>query len=454
MKNLFLVLIISQIIICCKEKNKIENRNGIFVNNVEVLLNREIPQLQTEHNVPAVGIALIDNGKIKLLKVYGEHQLGTSAPENTIFNVASITKTITTMTVLRLVSQGQWTLDEPLYNYWIDSDIIDDSLHTKITSRHALTHSIGFNNWRRMNESGKLEIDFEPGTRYQYSGEGMEYLKMAVEKKFDTDFGAFVDSLLFQSLGMKDATLNWIPEKDTVRFAKWFNGKGEEHAVNDYSTPETSAADDLLTTVKDLAIFGIAVMDLTIIDTELYEEMVKPQMFIHQNAHQGLGWKIVQNLPDDNYILNHDGGDIGVATTLILLPNTKSGIIVLTNGDNGRIICNSIVKKTISFGNKVIQKLYWGGEIPEIITVDPNIIKKYSGTYQTNQGTQLSFWVKENALKLEGEGIPGVEIYPKSDHEFFPSDFEVFFNFQENGDEVTFQLLIQGENTLEGTKIE
>ena len=454
MKRLFLFLICSQLIFSCKEVNNTENKDAIFVDDVTELLNREIPQLQTEQNVPAVGIALIENGKIKLLKVYGEHQLGNAAPANTIFNVASITKTITTMTVLKLVSQGQWSLDEPLYKYWIDNDIIDDSLHTRITTRHALTHSIGFNNWRRMNESGKLEIDFEPGTRYQYSGEGMEYLKMAIEKKYDTDFGAIVDSVLFRPLGMQDATLNWIQEKDTVRFAKWFNGKGEEHVVNDYSTPKTSAADDLLITVKDLAIFGIAVMDSSIINSKLYEEMIRPQMSIHKNAHQGLGWKIVRGLPENNYILNHDGGDMGVATTLILLPKSKSGIIVLTNGDNGRIICNSIVKKTISFGNQVIQKLYWGGEIPEIITIDPNILKKYSGSYQTNQGTQLNFLVKENALKLEGEGIPGVEIYPKSDHEFFPSDFEVFFNFQENGDEVTFQLLIQGENTLEGTKIE
>lgn len=428
-----------------------ENKNQMFFPNTIHVLDREVPKLQIEQNVPTVGLSLIENGKVKFIKVYGEHQYRKSAPKNTIFNVASITKVITTMTTLRLIDQGKWKLDEPLYNYWVDSDLKNDPRYKKLTTRHSLSHTTGFKNWRRMNASGKLEIDFEPGTKYQYSGEGMEYLKEALENKFGMDLEQLAKSLIFNPLEMDNSTLKWLTNEQKKRFAKWYDGNGKEHNAR-YNTYNVSAADDLLTTVEDLSKFGIAVMNNTIINKTLFKEMVKPQIDIHHNAQQGLGWTIVNNLPNENYAINHDGGDTGVATTIILLPNSKSGIIVFTNGDNGRIICNAIVKKAITFGDEIIQKLYWGGEIPKVITINNDLLKKYSGSYQTNQNTRLSFIVKNNALKIEGEGVPGVEIYPKSNNEFFPTDFEVFFKFTNVKEGVKFELINQGKVVLEGIK--
>ncbi len=440
-------------VLSCKEK-EIPNgtQRSVFTEDIVSILNHEIPQLQLEYKVPAVGIGLIERGNVKLTKVYGEHQLGKEAPQHTIFNVASITKVITTMTVLKLVENGSWSIDEPLDKYWVDPDVVNDSLHKMITSKHALTHTIGFKNWRRMDTSGLLKFDFVPGEKYQYSGEGMEYLKNALENRFGRDLGVLTDSLLFTPLSMEDTTLKWISDKDTLRFAKWHNSNGEEHAIEDYSTPNADAADDLLITVNDLIKFGIAVMDSSIIESKLFKEMVKPQTVIHNNAKQGLGWTIVQDLPHQEYAINHDGGDIGVATTIILLPKSQSGIVVLTNGDNGRILCNALVKKAITFGDEIIKKLYWGGEIPEIINLEPEIIQNYSGNYITNQNTQVSFVIRDNALKIKGEGIPSVEIYPRSKTEFFPADFEVFFNFKTTDSVNEFELISQGKTILRGIK--
>jgi len=438
----------------CNGQGDNEVKKEFFVPRIEDLLKEEIPRLLEEQNVPAAGVGLIEDGQIKFIHVFGEHQLGIRAPENTIFNVASITKVITAMITLKLISQKQWELDEPLHNYWVDPDLKNNSLHKKITTRHALSHSIGFKNWRRMNETRKLEFDFEPGTKYQYSGEGIEYLRMALENRFSKDLGLLADSLLFRPLNMADATLKWISDQDTIRFAKWYDGNKNEHQVLDYSTPNASAADDLLITVEDLAKFGIAVMDTSLIDEKLFKEMIRSQVKIHNNAQQGLGWTVVNNLPNDNYLINHDGGDRGVATTIMLFPISQNGIIVFTNGDNGRIVCNSIVKKAIKFGNKIIQKLYWGGDIPEIIKIDPILLENYSGVYQTNQNTEISFTVEGNALKIRGEGVPGVEIYPKSITEFFPADFEVFFKFYETNEGFCFKLLSQEKIILEGTKQE
>jgi CubicO group peptidase (beta-lactamase class C family) len=59
----------------------------------------------------------------------GELKPGVPAPRNTIFNVASLTKSVVALLALKLVSTGKWSLDEPLDKYWVDPDIKDDPRH-------------------------------------------------------------------------------------------------------------------------------------------------------------------------------------------------------------------------------------------------------------------------------------------------------------------------------------
>ncbi len=125
--------------------------NSQISKDVKRKLEEKVPIWLSENNVPAVGIGIIENGKIEYAKVFGELQKGVPAPDNTIFNVASITKTVVTMLTLKLVETGQWDLDEPLSDYWVDPDVASDSLHTRLTSRHVLTHQTGFANWRSDN---------------------------------------------------------------------------------------------------------------------------------------------------------------------------------------------------------------------------------------------------------------------------------------------------------------
>lgn len=130
----------------------------------------EIEKWLREKNVPALGIGIINDGKLQQVKVFGEIKNGVAAPYNTIFNIASLTKPVTALVALRLVSMGSWKLDEPLYKYWTDPDIADDPRNKKLTTRNILSHQAGFTNWRWMNDDKKLSFQFDPGTRYQYSG--------------------------------------------------------------------------------------------------------------------------------------------------------------------------------------------------------------------------------------------------------------------------------------------
>jgi CubicO group peptidase (beta-lactamase class C family) len=143
-----------------------------------------IETYQKYYRIPGVSLALIKDGQLVYHKTYGVRNTmtGDKVDENTLFEAASITKPVFAFAVQRLAERGVIDLDKPLYLYLPYKDIEYDERYKLMTARHVLTHRTGFPNWRYMNEDGKLNLRFAPGTNYNYSGEGFEYLKMVVEK--------------------------------------------------------------------------------------------------------------------------------------------------------------------------------------------------------------------------------------------------------------------------------
>lgn len=143
-----------------------------------------VKSYQKIFGIPGVSLALIKDGKVIYHKVYGDKNAATheKVDENTLFEAASVTKPVFSFAVQRLAERGIIDLDKPLYLYLPYPDIAHDDRYKLITARHVLTHRTGFPNWRSMNADGKLNIMFTPGTSYNYSGEGFEYLKLVVEK--------------------------------------------------------------------------------------------------------------------------------------------------------------------------------------------------------------------------------------------------------------------------------
>jgi CubicO group peptidase (beta-lactamase class C family) len=143
-----------------------------------------IQTYQNYYGIPGVSLALIKDGKVVYHKTYGVKNTitGEKVDANTLFEAASITKPVFSFAVLRLAERGIIDLYKPLHHYLPFPDIAYDERYKLITARHVLTHRTGFPNWRWMNDDGKLNLKFTPGTDYNYSGEGFEYLKMVVEK--------------------------------------------------------------------------------------------------------------------------------------------------------------------------------------------------------------------------------------------------------------------------------
>lgn len=147
-------------------------------------VDRFIETYQNYYGIPGVSLALIKDGKLVYHKTYGvkNSMTGEKVDDNTLFEAASVTKPVFALAVEKLAGRGVIDLDRPLYQYLPYKDIEYDERYKLITARHVLTHRTGFPNWRWMNPDGKLDLKFTPGTKFGYSGEGFEYLKMVVEK--------------------------------------------------------------------------------------------------------------------------------------------------------------------------------------------------------------------------------------------------------------------------------
>jgi CubicO group peptidase (beta-lactamase class C family) len=319
------------------------------VNNPNV---ESIKKQLIDQKIPAVAIGIISEGKIVKIISEGHNDMNRAIDSKTIFDVASLTKTITTLIALKLVDSNSWDLDEPLFKYWIDPDVKDNPNHKKLTTRHVLSHRTGFLNWRWMHETKKLTFDFEPGKKFKYSGEGYEYLRKALEVKFEKSLEELSDSLVFKPLKMKRSSLIWndnIMKKD---FAGTHNKTGKPYEYE--KSFKANAADNLLTTIEDFSNLAVEIINQNFLSQEIFKEMIKQQSIVREGIDFGLGWIVFNNLPNGEYALFNAGSDQGVNALTVLLPNSKRGMVVMTNGDNGRGMAMKLIAEILGDTGKQI----------------------------------------------------------------------------------------------------
>jgi len=415
----------------------------------------KITQWQQDLSIPNVAVGIINNGKIESAKVYGNTITDKPAPANMMFEVASVTKVVFTTLVLKLVEAKHWDLDEPLYHYYTDPDVAANPYSKLLTARHVLSQQTGFDNWRWMNETGKLVFNFKPGTRFNYSGEGMEYLRLAIEHKFNKPLQVLADSILFKPWRMTDTHHDWDGKANFSRYAHMYDVDGKEIIKTDYSI-QASAAAGITTTIGDMCRFALEVLNGAQLSPNLYNTMVTPQTVINPNLQQGLGWRVI-NLSTGEYALQHAGNDGGVAALMVLLPKTKRGIVVLTNADNGLVMCNNIARAVFTEGPEIIHKAYKStniSDVPPVFAMNEGELKEYTGDFKRADGVEVTVTIKNGGLVLRMAGIPLLNLIAEAENRFYLADMDVKITFDRDDDnKVEAVTIVDGANMVKCKKV-
>jgi len=299
-------------------------------------LKKSIPQYLKKSDVPGMSIALVRDGKLVWTGSFGVKNSKTKEPvtNKTIFEAASLSKPVVAYAVLKLFDEGRIDLDTPLNKYLGNNyDVGDDERLNLITARRVLSHTSGFPNWRNRN-SKRLPINFTPGKKFSYSGEGFVYLSKVVEKITAMKFDKFMEKSVFRPLGMSDSSFDWKQEFYNI---KVFNHDGLGKPVGQNAERGVNAASSLHTTAEDYAKFVIAVLDGKGLKKKTRTMMLTPQIYVHREKSPqiawGLGWGLELTL--DGKSLFHWGSNGNNKSFIVASEDSRDTVVFFTNGANG-----------------------------------------------------------------------------------------------------------------------
>lgn len=327
-----------------------------YASIAEAIPRATLPDMTTtlrEQRVESASVALIRDGRIVSAAAWGTAGLGRAATVATPYNLASLTKPLTAEVVLRLVSTGKLSLDEPMDRYWSDPDLANDPRRMKLTLRMALSHRTGLPNWR---DAKGLAFDHEPGTATGYSGEGYQYAARYAEHRTGQSFDTLAARWLFAPARMR-ASGYVSAQGATVPIAVAYDDTGKAlpvEPVNHYN-----AADLAHATARDYARFLIevrhdrATAPSVAIERSRLQADLKPEICIGAKAATcppwtgfGLGWQLL-GFPGGTTML-HTGKDAGAFTFAAIDRTSGDGIVILTNSDNGWRVILPILERTDS----------------------------------------------------------------------------------------------------------
>jgi CubicO group peptidase (beta-lactamase class C family) len=335
-------------------------RNKVKTDELVARLERDLPQLMSEGDVPGLSIALVRDGQLAWHKGFGVKNAQTKEPvdDATIFEAASLTKPVFAYAVLKLVDMGKIDLDTPLNKYLPGNyDVADDARVGQITARRVLSHTTGFPNWRQPRDSPQLKMYFAPGERFSYSGEGFVYLAKVVEHLTGEKLEALMKRLVLEPLGMNSSSFVWLESYEKLKIFT-HNSIGEPMGQN--KVTKANAAGSLHTTAQDYGRFVAAILNGTGLKKETARLMLTPQIKVgesgvgnldaapaklSQNVSWGLGWGLQST--KDGTAFWHWGDNGNTKAFIVAFVKQKTGMVVFTNSANGLSIVKEIVDEAV-----------------------------------------------------------------------------------------------------------
>lgn len=315
-----------------------------------------------KHNINAISIAVIDNYEIKKVVSYGK-----KVNNDTMFQVASISKFVTAFATLILVEKNYIDLDKDISEY------LDEETPKKLfggyanaSIRQILTHTAGFNNKGYMGyrigsnipTSSEILTGKKPcisprvkqihsiSNMWRYSCGGFMVLQRIIEKVTNTSFDKFIKDYVFIPLNMNRSSFNQFPKSN---IANGYTRKGKMIYGGHLLMPQLAAA-GLWSTASDLAKLGIHIQRILngehgLVSRELIEEMVEPQIYAKGGAYSGLGCAIKK--VNDIECFGHGGSNFGFKSDIMFSRENGKGCCILTNCDSAFSFIEKLEKEFI-----------------------------------------------------------------------------------------------------------
>ena len=249
-----------------------------------------------ETGARGLAVAVIDRGRVSSVQAFGHRNAnGEPLTVDTVMYGASLTKAVFAYTVMQLLEEGKVDLDRPVAEYLpktlpsygnLDAygnwgDLAGDERWRQITPRILLTHSAGFRNFSWDEPDQKLRINFVPGSRYSYSGEGIILLQFTLEQGLGLKLGDEMQRRVFDRFGMVNTSMMWRPDFARNLADGWkADGKVEPHDERS----RVRAAGSMDSSIADFAKFAAGFMRGDGLKKRSRAEMLKAQLPISSRS--------------------------------------------------------------------------------------------------------------------------------------------------------------------------
>ncbi len=275
------------------------------------------------------------------------HQISADA----VFQAASLTKPVIAFVALTLARTGRLNLNAPVSHYLPEgylhrqnpfayskapkADLVAASTLARIPVATLLNHSSGLPNWT----DGALGLEFVPGTRWQYSGEGYVLLQAVISAVTGQDIESCVSKYAFEPVGMRGSTLR-LSEDVRTRLANgtsWFGWSRQLDFI------EPNAAASLYTTAEDYAkLISTVLADSALLSLTL----ANPVEVNHElGLSWGYGWGI-ETAAGGPYLW-HWGNNPGYRAFAMASASSGRGYVLLTSSERGMPLAASLARSTI-----------------------------------------------------------------------------------------------------------
>ncbi|HYA12364.1 MAG TPA: serine hydrolase domain-containing protein [Thermodesulfovibrionales bacterium] len=319
-------------------------------------INAIVDEAIREGKIPGALLLIGNQGKVVYRRGFGFRTLVPEKlpmPENTIFDIASLTKVVATTTaIMQLVEKGKLRLDAPVARYW---PAFKTNGKGRITVRQLLTHYSGLqpelklkHKWSGYRKAMKMIVAERPvsppGTSYIYSDINFEILGEIVRRVSGKPLDVYCADRIFKPLGMIDTGFKPSPAlQDRIAPTQSRKGKllcGEVHDPTCYNMGGIAGHAGLFSTADDLSVFSQMLLNggsfhgVRILSPPTVEEMTIPQSPPGKAKLRGLGWDLDAPFSSNREQLFQVGsyGHLGYTGTAIWIdPVTQTYIILLTN---------------------------------------------------------------------------------------------------------------------------
>ncbi len=293
-----------------------------------------------QNQVPGLSMTIFKGEKTLYTKGFGVKSAvtGELVNEDTIFQGASFSKTLTAYAALMLVEKGKLSLDEPLQKYLKREYLPNPKNASQITLRMVLNHTSGLSN---DSDGNDRRVFFRPGSYFSYSGAGFRYLQQAMEDVTGLPFAEFMDQELISPLAMNSSSFVF---RDA--FASRMASGHEAGRVFQKPKMEPNAAYSLLTTPGDMARFNQEICNPKLLKPDTVAQMLRPMVKWKKNVYWGLGFGILKSANEDFFW--HWGNNYNFNGIMITGKDSKAGVIIMTNGNTGMRLAGRLAVKVVN----------------------------------------------------------------------------------------------------------